>query len=103
VRGRAAWDWFQGEWKYLHRALIEPGLYIRVIDDDEQFSKQFGDLAFGELVGLDGSRGPLKVREVANKIIHCERYEWKFAGDPRIRFDRPSPRKKDDSAPQNIR
>src|SRR5437879_2455602 len=86
-------DRFGGEWKYLHRALfeipeeratralIELGLYIRVIDDDEQFSKRFGNVAFGELVGLDGSRGPLKIREVANKIIHCERYEWKFAAD----------------------
>jgi hypothetical protein len=90
---------FGGEWKYLHRALfeipderairalIELGLYIRMIDDDEQFSKRFGDVAFGELTSLDGSRGPLRVREVANKIIHCERYEWDIAAgrDPFVK------------------
>jgi len=78
---------FGGEWKYPRRALfeipderatralIELGPYIRMIDGDEQFSKRLGPIAFGELTGLDGSRGPLNIREVANKVIHCERYE----------------------------
>jgi hypothetical protein len=90
---RLAKEKFGGEWKNLHRALfdipderairalIELGLYIRMIDDDEQFSKRFEGVAFGELFGLDGSREPLKMREVANKIIHCERYQWNFAAD----------------------
>lgn len=27
---------------------------------------------------LDGSGEPLLIREVANKIIHAERYEWAY-------------------------
>jgi hypothetical protein len=92
-------DKFSGEWKYLHRALfeipeerairalIELGVYIRVIDDDEKLSEYYGDgRIFGALVGLDGSRTPLLLRDVANKIIHAERYEWSIpgGGDPTV-------------------
>jgi hypothetical protein len=78
---------YLGEWKYLHkalfeipeervtRALMELGLYIRAIDDDEKFTALRGDTPFGELVDADGSRAPLRAREVANKIIHADRYD----------------------------
>ena len=84
---------FQGESKYVRRALfeipeglaeralIELGLYIRVVDDAENVSSYFGKSAFGEVVQADGSRTPLLIREVANKIIHAERYEWKVFAD----------------------
>ena len=93
---------FHGEWKYLHRALfevpeekatralIELALYIRLIDDDEsrELSNYFGErVTLGEVIGLDGSREPLYIREVANKIIHAARYEWVFPTgdiDPRV-------------------
>lgn len=80
---------FAGEWKYLRRsllempeeratrALIELGLYIRLVDDDE--SKELSNYVrspFGEVVNFDGSREPLLIREVANKVIHAERYGW---------------------------
>jgi hypothetical protein len=90
---------FQGEMKYLRRALFEIpeeratralselGLYIRVIDDDEELavSKHYGErVDFGVVVQADsGLRAPLFVREVGNKIIHAERYEWRMsAGIP---------------------
>jgi hypothetical protein len=80
---------FEGEFKYLwlalndipeqraERALIELGLYIRVIDDAENVSTYLGRRwTFGEVVQADRSRTPLVLREVANKIIHAERYAW---------------------------
>jgi hypothetical protein len=79
---------FSGQWKYLRRALfempehrakralIELGLYLRLIDDGEEFSEHHGDTPYGEIVNLDGSREVLRIREVANKIIHAARYEW---------------------------
>jgi hypothetical protein len=93
---------FHGEWKYLHkalfeipqdraeRALIELALYLRVLDDDEEheISKYVGDRhTFGELIRSDGSREPLLIRDVANKIIHAARYDWIFPtadDDPRV-------------------
>lgn len=79
---------YLGEWKYLHkalfeiagekatRALMELGLYVRAIDDDESFTALRGDMPFGEVIDLHGSKTPLRAREVANKIIHAERYDW---------------------------
>jgi hypothetical protein len=95
-------DKFTGEWKYLQkallqgpreraqRALIELGLYIRLIDDST--NKELSELrywdgtVFGDVVSLDGSRKPLLVREVANKIIHAEEYKWGIsaAADPTV-------------------
>jgi hypothetical protein len=83
-------DKFLGEWKYLHlalfelpeeratRALIELGMYIRLIDDDEDrlLSKLRAGLTYGYVVRKDGSRVDLAYREVSNKIIHALRYEW---------------------------
>ncbi|MDA8351247.1 MAG: hypothetical protein M0038_21075 [Pseudomonadota bacterium] len=95
--GQLVEDKFRGEWKYLwralfeipeeraERALLELGLYIRIIDDGEGrvlSSQLYGDrVAFGEIIGTDGSRTPLRIREVANKIIHAERYKWNVAAD----------------------
>lgn len=80
-------DKYLGEWKYLNkalfeisgekatRALLELGLYILVIDDDERFTNFCGDAVYGELVDADGFKTPLRARDVANKIIHAERYD----------------------------
>jgi hypothetical protein len=79
---------YLGEWKYLHkalfeiaeekatRALMELGLYVRAIDDDESFTALRGDMPFGEVIDANGSKTPLRAREIANKIIHAERYDW---------------------------
>ena len=79
---------YLGEWEYLHkalfetaeeratRALMELGLYIRAIDDDENFTALRARIQFGEVIDLNGSKTPLSAREVANKIIHAERYDW---------------------------
>jgi hypothetical protein len=93
---------FLGEWKYLHkalfeipeeaatRALIDLALYIRLIDDDEErdLSNYYGDRhTYGEVTDLDGSHKSLRIRDVANKIIHASRYEWVFPtgeADPRV-------------------
>jgi hypothetical protein len=87
-------DKYLGEWKYLNkalfeiseekatRALLELGLYIRVIDDDERFTNFRGEAVYGELVDADGFKTPLRARDVANKIIHAERYDWSHCSDP---------------------
>ena len=105
-------DKFLGEWKYLYkslfeipeqaatRALIELGLYIRIIDDDEgKMSSLRKEDAYGEVARSDGSREPLSYREVTNKIIHAVNYRWNFpdgqppsvtciaAKDERARYD----------------
>lgn len=95
---------FSGEWKYLRRALfeipeeqaeralLELGLYLRVIDDGEerQISSYYDERSrtggeqvpsFGELIRPDGSRAPLLARDIANMIIHAERYEWNMRAD----------------------
>ena len=81
--------WYEGDWKYLwralddiperraERALIELGLYLRVIDEAENLSTRSGFCKrweFGELVHTDKPPERLDLREVANKIIHAERY-----------------------------
>lgn len=84
---------YLGEWKYLNkalfeipeegvtRALMELGLYIRAIDDDEKFTALRGNSPFGELVDANGSRTPLLARDIANKIIHADRYEWSISSN----------------------
>jgi hypothetical protein len=88
-------DRFEGEWKYLHRAifelpeeragraLVELALYVRLVDDDEEraISKLRDGQTSGEVVRTDDSRETLAYREVSNKIIHAERYEWNLAAD----------------------
>jgi hypothetical protein len=93
-------DRFLGEWDYLHlalfelpearavRALIELALYIRVVDDDEgqASSKLRANYEYGKVTKRDGSLIPLRYREVANKVIHAERYEWHVSppNDPTV-------------------
>ena len=85
---------FQGDWKYLrkalfdlsevraNRALVELAMMIRIVDDDEDLAKSLqrtaGGIAFGELKKPDGSTEPLYARDLSNKIMHATRFEWDF-------------------------
>lgn len=76
-----------GEWKHLDRllyeipelradrALLEMAYLLRSIDDMEGISHHFAN-SFGTLHLRNGNDQPLGLRDVTNKIIHAERYEW---------------------------
>lgn len=85
---------FMGEWRYLRKALfeiseqratkaiLELALYLRFLDDSENMSanlEHFFKISFGTLV-IDGKPDqPLKMREVANKIIHASDLKWNLS------------------------
>ena len=92
---------FKGEWKNLHeilfsmseqratKACIELALFLRMFDDREEVSeylKQTSNPNFGRLIMKNKPDKELKIRDVANKIIHAETLEWDFsvADSPRI-------------------
>jgi hypothetical protein len=80
---------FEGEWKHFQetvfdfseqraeRACLELAILLRYLDDDRGISKTFEQqLTFGLIQNADGSEEPLKLRDVANKIIHASAFEW---------------------------
>jgi hypothetical protein len=89
---------FQGEWKYLNKALfemsaaraekacLELALFLRMLDDEEKISdyhtatKNIPDC--GKLIMKDDKEEILTFREVANKVIHSSRLEWEFVKYP---------------------
>ena len=86
-------DRFMGEWKYLKKALfevsrvraehacLELALFLRLLDDEEgltAYLKETGEPSLGSYTRSDGSTAPLKLRQVANKIIHSAGLEWDF-------------------------
>ncbi len=87
---------FQGEWKYLNKALfeisaeraekacLELALFLRTVDDEKNISDYHkatkNILNCGKLVMKDGSEKPLTFREFANKVIHASRFEWDVFG-----------------------
>jgi hypothetical protein len=56
-------------------------LFLRILDDNHGFSKRewkhIEDC--GTLILKDGTLKELPPREIANKIIHSKKYEWKEA------------------------
>jgi hypothetical protein len=87
---------FAGEWKYLHktiyeraeiradRALLELATQLRVLDDAEKLSSYFSQVKpqpMGVVVQGDGSKTDLHFRDLTNKIIHAEKFEWELS-DP---------------------
>jgi len=84
---------FRGRWGYLHAALFEISLeraekacfelalFLRILDDEQRLSAYFASMNSvpdcGTLILKDGSEKPLPFREVANKVIHSSRLEWK--------------------------
>lgn len=87
---------FKGEWKYLRttiydhaetradRALLEMATQLRVLDDAEDINnyfKQVGRAPFGTVTQGDGSNTDLHFRDLTNKLMHGQRYEWKLRTD----------------------
>ena len=86
---------FQGEWKYLSKALfdisevraqracLEFAVLLRTLDDRESMSAEMKTGhptdGYGDLFTEDGSKRPLTLRDVSNKIIHAASLTWDFA------------------------
>jgi hypothetical protein len=96
---------FSGEWKNLQetvfsmseqraeKACLELAIFLRYLDDEEGLSKwveERTNFSFGRLIMRDGAIEQLKLRDVANKIIHAAAFEWDFsdvaypAGHPKL-------------------
>jgi hypothetical protein len=83
---------FKGEWKYLNktvyeraeiradRALLEMATQLRVLDDAEQLNSHFTQ-TMGVVIQGDGSKTELHFRDLTNKIMHAEKFEWELS-DP---------------------
>jgi hypothetical protein len=81
---------FHGEFRYLResvgnlaeiradRALFEMGLELRALDDEEDISDKEEGQSFGALYDCGGRFKVLGFRDMANKIIHAESFEWDF-------------------------
>jgi hypothetical protein len=92
-------DKFAGEWKYLNktvheraemradRALLEMATQLRVLDDEQKLSDVFKQTKRGPLgtvVQADGTRADLHFRDMTNKVMHGNSYEWKLGSDDPI-------------------
>jgi hypothetical protein len=90
---------FLGEWKYLRKtvyeisearaekAILEPALFLRMLDDRERISSYLNQTQSNIRYGLPIVEGEpdqqlKKMRDVANKIIHASHFEWSFS-DPK--------------------
>jgi hypothetical protein len=72
---------FQGEWKYLRKALFEISEQ-RAVDDEEDMSgylDKTSNLSFGRLGFSDKPEKKLKLKDVSNKIIHASNLNWDFS------------------------
>jgi len=82
---------FQGEWKYLRKALfsmseqraekaaLELAVFMRLLDDRDDISgylNQTSTWSFGRLIIEGKPDQTLKMRDVANKIIHAAELKW---------------------------
>jgi hypothetical protein len=87
---------FKGEWKYVNktiyeraeiradRALLEMATQLRVLDDAEQLNAYFSQTKrapLGRVVQGDGTKTDLHFRDLTNKIMHAEKFEWALS-DP---------------------
>jgi hypothetical protein len=85
---------FKGEWKYLNktiferaeiradRALLEMATQLRVLDDAEQLSAYFSQTKrapLGTVLQGDGTTTDLHFRDITNKIIHAESFDWELS------------------------
>jgi hypothetical protein len=92
---------FVGEWKNLQetvfsmaeqraeKACLELAIFLRYLDDEEGLSKYVDgrmNFQFGRLHLREGIEQELKLRDVANKIIHAAGFEWDTSNP-----QRPSP------------
>jgi hypothetical protein len=66
------------------RALLEMATQLRVLDDAEQLSsdlKQDRYPPMGVVIQKDEGRADLHFRDLTNKIMHAEKFEWQLS-DP---------------------
>lgn len=85
---------FIGDWKRLRRmvfesseqravkACLELAIFLRALDDEQKISDYLAKTSgrtFGRVNKKGNSMEPLKLREVANKIIHASSFEWDFS------------------------
>ncbi len=83
----------KGEWKYLNktieraesradRALLEMATQLRVLDDTgnlNSYFKQTEGPPMGVVIQEDGSETDLHFRDLTNKIMHAEKFEWQLS------------------------
>jgi hypothetical protein len=89
---------FLGEWKYLRKALflmseqragkaaLELAVFMRLLDDREDISGYLDktrNWSFGRLIFEEKPDQTLKMRDVANKIIHASALEWDLSNAER--------------------
>ena len=84
---------FHGEWKYLRKMLfemseeragkaaIELAIFMRLLDDREDISSYLAGQSwqFGRVVAKNKPDKIMRMREVANKIIHASHLKWDFS------------------------
>jgi hypothetical protein len=87
---------FIGEWKYLSktiferaeiradRALLEMATQLRVLDDAEQLS-QTKRAPLGTVHQGDGTTTDLHFRDLTNKIIHAESFDWVLSNPDQLK------------------
>ena len=69
------------------KACLDLALLLRYVDDESGLSGRYADSGhpgFGYVTLRDGTTDILKLRDVANKIIHAETLSWNFS-----KWDRP--------------
>jgi hypothetical protein len=99
---------FQGEWKYLNKALflypveqftmacLELGVLLRVLDDEQQISsylKQTKSFPLGRVVKDGKDDEPLYLRDLANKLMHSSHFAWNLKDEmePKLVCHSPHP------------
>jgi len=85
---------FNGEWKYLDRALfeisqqraeracLELATFIRLLDDLDSTANYFRVMkgrSFGRVMKKGQADEPLYLRDMTNKIIHAHQLDWDFS------------------------
>jgi len=71
------------------RACVELALLLRYLDDEQGLSESYeghSRINFGYVTKGDGTIGDLKLRDVANKVIHARGFEWdtRLAKSPKL-------------------
>jgi hypothetical protein len=65
------------------KAILELALFLRMLDDREDLAGYLNQtqsqLRYGRLIVEGKPEQQLKMRDVANKIIHADRFDWTFS------------------------
>jgi hypothetical protein len=87
---------FRGEFKHLRlalefteesatKAMIEMAAFLRLVDDEQMLSGLVS-MSYGTVIAKDGTKKPLSLRDLTNKIMHANTHEWNFddPNDPKF-------------------